>query len=47
MDDSFVSWTKNANIGVFRDLLNELHPSLKFIVEKGKHSFEQNFGTFV
>ena len=47
VDDSFVSWPKNANIGVFRDLLNELHPSLKFIVEKGKHSCEQNFGTFV
>ena len=38
---------KNANIDVFRELLNELHPSLKFTVEKGKHSCEQNFDTFV
>ena len=27
---------RNANIDVFRKLLNELHPSLKFTVEKGK-----------
>ena len=47
MDDSFVLWQKNANIDVFRKLLNELHPSLKFTVEKGKSSCEQNFDTFV
>ena len=38
---------KNANIDVSRELLNELHPSLKFTVEKGKSSCEQNFDTFV
>ena len=46
MDDSFVLWPKNANIDIFRKLLNELHPSLKFTVEKGKNSCEQNFDTF-
>ena len=30
MDDGFVLWPKDANIDVFRELLNELHPSLKF-----------------
>ena len=47
IDDGFVLWPKNANIDVFRKLLNELHPSLKFIVEKGKNICEQNFDTFV
>ena len=47
MDDGFVSWPKNANIDVFRDLLNELHPSMKFTVEKGKISCEQNFHMIV
>ena len=37
----------NADIDIFRKLLNELHPSLKFTVEKGKNSREQNFDTFV
>ena len=46
MDDGFVLWRKNANTDVFRKLLNELHPSLKFTVEKGKSSCEQNFDTF-
>ena len=36
MGDSFVLWPKSANIDVFRKLLNELHPSLKFTVQKGK-----------
>ena len=36
IDDGFVLWPKNANIDVFRKLLNELHPSLKFTVEKEK-----------
>ena len=47
MDDGFVLWPKNANIDVFRELLNELHPSSKFTVEKGKNSCEQNFDTCV
>ena len=47
MDAGFVSWPKNAYIDVFRELLNKLHPSLKFAVEKGKISFEKNFDTFV
>ena len=38
---------KNAHIDIFRELLNELHPSLKFTVKKGKNSCEQNFDTFV
>ena len=38
---------KNANIDVFREVLNELHPSLKFRVEKGKISCQQNFDKFV
>ena len=37
MDEGFVLWPKNAKIDVFRKLLNELHLSLKFTVEKGKH----------
>ena len=36
MNDGFVLWPKNSNIDVSRELLNELHPSLKFTVEKGK-----------
>ena len=47
MDDGFVLWPKKANIDVFRELLNKLHPSLKFTVEKRKLSCEQNFDTFV
>ena len=47
MDDSFVLWPKNANTDVFRELLKELHLSLKLTVEKGKHRCEQNFDTFV
>ena len=48
MDDGFVLSPKNANIDVFRELLlNELHPSLKFTVGKGKNSSEQNFDVFV
>ena len=47
MDDGFVLWSKNANIDVFRELLNELHPSLKFTEQKEKHSCEQNFDTVV
>ena len=30
----------NANINEFRQLLNELHPSLKSTVEKRKNSYE-------
>ena len=40
MDDGFVLWPKNANIDILRELVNELHPSLKFTVEKGKNSCE-------
>ena len=47
MNDGFVLWSKNANIDVFRELLNELHPSLKFTVEKGKNNCEQKFDAFV
>ena len=47
MDDGFALWPKNANIDVFRGLLNGLDPSLKFTVEKGKVCCEQNFNTFV
>ena len=47
MDDGLVLWPKNANIDVFRELLDELHPSLKFTVQKGKNSCEQNFDIFV
>ena len=36
MDDGFVLWPKNANIDIFRKLLNKLHPSLKFTVKKEK-----------
>ena len=41
---------KNANIDILAStdvFLNEIHPSLKFIVEKGKNSCEQTFNTFV
>ena len=47
MDDGFLSWQKTANIDVFREILNELHPSFKFTVVKGKNSCEQNFDTNV
>ena len=47
MDDGFVLWPKNANIDIFRELLNELHPSLNFTIQNGKNSCEQNFDTFV
>ena len=40
MDDGFALWPKNDNIDVFRKLLSELNPSLKFKVEKGKNSCE-------
>ena len=43
MDDGFDLRPKNANIDTSREPLNELHPSLKFTVEKGKNSWEQNF----
>ena len=36
MDDGFVLRPKNANIDIFRKLLNKLHPSLKFTVKKRK-----------
>ena len=45
MSDGFVLWPKNVNINVFRELLDELYPSLKLIVEKGKSSWEQKFDT--
>ena len=47
MDNGFVLWPKNANIDVFRELLDELYTSLKFTVEKRKRNCEQNFDTFV
>lgn len=47
MNDDFVLWPKNAKIAVFWELFNELHPSLKFTVEKGKSSCEQNLDSFV
>ena len=49
MDDGFLSWPKNENIDVFIDIffLDELHPSLKFTIGKGKSSCKQNFDTFV
>ena len=37
--------TKNADIDLFREALNELHPSLKFIVVKRKTSHEQKCDT--
>ena len=40
MHDGFVLWLKNANIDLFRELLYEVHHSLKFTVEKGKSSFD-------
>ena len=36
MDDGFVSWLKNADIVVFKNVFNKLHPTLKFIVRKRK-----------
>ena len=47
MDDGFVLWLKNANINVFRELLIELHPLLKFTVERGESGCQQNFDIFV
>ena len=40
MDDGFALWPKNDTTDVFRKLLSELNPSLKFKVEKGKNSCE-------
>ena len=34
MDDGFVLWPKNADVDVFRELLNKLHPSLKLTKRK-------------
>ena len=47
MDDGFVLWPKNANIDEFKELLNELYPSLKFTEEKGKNSCQENFDTSI
>ena len=47
MNDGFVLWPRDANIDAFWKLLNEIHPSFKFTVEKRKYSCEQNFDTFV
>ena len=47
MDNGFVLWPKNANIDVFREILDELYTSLKFTVEKGKRNWGQNCDTFV
>ena len=47
MEDGFVLWPKNANIDVFWEPLNELHPSSKFTVEKRRNSCERNFDTLV
>ena len=47
MNYTFTLLPKKSNFDVFRELLNELHPSLKFTVEKGKNNCEQNFDTFV
>ena len=38
---------KSANIYVFRGAFQELHLPLKFKVEKGRSSFEQNLAKFV
>ena len=40
MANLFYGQEMPSNIDVFRELLNELHPSQKFTVEKGKHSCE-------
>ena len=48
-----VSWiyfcfmTKNANNDVFREILNIIHPSQKFTLEKEKYRCEQNFNNLV
>ena len=47
MDKSFALWPTNANVDVYRELLNKLHPSLKLTKEKGKYSCNKNFDTFV
>ena len=46
-DNGFVLWPKNAHIDLFIELLNELHPSLIFTVEKGRSSCEQKCDTFL
>ena len=45
--DEFVLWPQNTGIDVFREVLNELHPSLKFAVEKVKSFYVQNFDALV
>ena len=47
MDDGFVLLPENSNIDIFRELLSDLHLSLKFTEEKGKYSCKQIFDTFV
>ena len=36
MDDGFILLPKNDSIDIFRDILNVLHPALKFKSEKGE-----------
>ena len=35
IDDCFQPWLRSANIDVFLDLLNDLHPDISFTMEKG------------
>ena len=42
LDDGFVLWLHNGDIDAIREFFNELPPSLKIEVEKGKGSYEQN-----
>ena len=42
MDDGFIALPKQLNIDLFLNALNELHPDIKFTLEKSKQKSEEN-----
>ena len=42
LDDGFILWPSELDINTFITLLNDLNPSIKFTVERGTHTTENN-----
>ena len=38
MDDGFIPWPKELNLETFGTILNQLHPSIKYTIEKGEEN---------